>query len=107
MIFDEGNSSDRIIQAVDEGLMSLGSSARRVIYYILDRRFQLRPEGIPENLQLSHNALQALPGEGAKVAEKTIAISLYKSLGLSLEEHSDWTLVDYVNHANKIVRDSK
>jgi hypothetical protein len=57
MIFDEGNSSDRIIQAVDEGLMSLGSSARRVIYYILDRRFQLRPADIPENLQLSHTTL--------------------------------------------------
>jgi hypothetical protein len=107
LAFDERDFSNRIVKAVDEGLTVLGQTAAQVIYHYLYTRFQIQPEDVPENLHLFHDALQAMLGEGSRVVEKMIAISLYRGLGLNLEEHPDWLLVDYVNQANKTIRNGK
>jgi hypothetical protein len=40
-------------------------------------------------------------GAGAKVIEKQIAKNLYSRLDLDFTEHSNWTIVEYFDHAKK------
>jgi hypothetical protein len=72
---------------------------RSAIYERLERSYQIRREEIPERLEVFHHALQDLLGASVKVMEKLIAKNYYSRLGLNFPEHQNWTLVDYVNHA--------
>jgi hypothetical protein len=92
--------ADSLVQAVDEALLVPGEIVRAPIYERVKRRYQVRREEIPEKLETFHQALQELLGAGGKVMERLIARNLYRRLGLCFEKHDDWTLVDYVNHAN-------
>jgi len=88
-----------LLDAIDFGLLALGEIVRKAIYERIESRYRVRREEIPEKLETFHNALQELMGTGAKVVRKLIAKNLYNRLGLNFTEHEDWTLLDYVNHA--------
>lgn len=88
-----------LFQAIDQGLAVPGEIVRAAIYERVERSYQLKREDIPEKLGSFHLALQDLLGAGAKVMEKLIAKNYYSRLGLNFPEHQNWTLVDYVNHA--------
>lgn len=45
-------------------------------------------------------------GAGAKVITRLIAKKLYNKLGFDFKGHEDWTLVNYVDHAKKLLADS-
>lgn len=93
--------SETVLQAVDDGLLVPGEIVRQAIYERIERSYQLTREEIPEKLAIFQEALQDLLGEAANVMEKVIAKNLYSSLGLDFVEDANWTLVDYVDHANK------
>lgn len=93
--------TDALLRAVDQGLLVPGEIVRAAIYEGIERSYHVRREEISEKLETSHRALQDLLGGGAKVMEKLIAMNLYRRLGLSLTEHENWTLVDYVNDAKR------
>ena len=64
---------EKIIQCVDEGLQVFGESVKHVIYFYLERYFQLKKTEIPENPETFCNAINSLFGEnGAKLIEKSI-----------------------------------
>jgi hypothetical protein len=90
-----------VLEAVDYGLAVLGETARQGIYSYIGMKYQVKREEIPEKLDVFHKASSGLFGAGAGVVEKLIARRLYSKLGLGFEEHEDWTLVEYVNHAKK------
>jgi len=93
-----------LLQAVDEGLLILGESVRQAIYFHIERNFQVKREQIHERIEDFHRALEGLLGGGTRVIEKLIAKKLYTRLSLNFEEHRDWTLIDYVNHAKKSLK---
>jgi hypothetical protein len=88
-----------LLEAVDEGLLVLGSSVRDTVYYHVEKISGLRREKIPERLEEFHKALTSLFGAGAKMIEKLIVTRLYSRLGLNFEEYEEWTIVDYANYA--------
>jgi len=90
-----------VLEAVDYGLAVLGETVRQAIYSHIGMKYQVKREEIPEKLDVFCRASGGLFGAGAKVVEKLIARRLYSKLGLSFEEHENWTLVEYVNHAKK------
>jgi hypothetical protein len=90
-----------LLQAVDDALLVPGEIVRAAIYDRIERDCQIGREEIPEKLELLHKALQQLLGVAAKVMEKLIAKNLYRRLNLDFNEHENWTLVDYVDHAEK------
>jgi len=95
---------ESLLQAVDDGLLTLGKIARAAIYERVHASYQVKHEEIPEKLLIFHKALQDLLGSGAKTVEKLIAKNLYNRLGLKFTQHDSWTLIDYANHARTVER---
>jgi len=88
-----------VLDAVDHGLLALGSVVRETIYWRIEESHQVKREEIPEKLDSFHKALQQLLGRGAGVISYLIAKNLYTRLDLKFTQHENWTLVDYVHNA--------
>lgn len=93
--------SEALLQAVDESFGVPGELVRAAIYERLEKSYQLKREEIPDKLPTFQKALEDLLASAAKVMERLIAKSLHSRLGLNFEEHPNWTLLDYVDHAKK------
>jgi len=101
---DDAEFRDALLKAVDYGLLVLGEIVRKAIYERLEGYHQIKRGEIPEKLESFHVALAGLFRRRGSVVERLIARKLYSKLRLKFEEHQNWTLVDYVNHAKKAVR---
>jgi len=91
-----------LIEAVDSGLLILGESARKSIYFHLDRDFSLQKQKIPENPEALENALESIFGVGALVIEISILKNLTAKLGLEFEERKSFNFTDSVNKVRKM-----
>ena len=89
-------------EAVDHGLLILGESARKSIYFHLDQDYSLQREKIPENPEALENALENIFGVGALVIEISIVKNLASKLGLKFEEKKSFNFVDSVNRVRKM-----
>ncbi|MFQ6065637.1 MAG: hypothetical protein ACE5L6_09240 [Candidatus Bathyarchaeia archaeon] len=98
------NFKKSLLRAVEEGLLTLGESPRKVIYYYLKTKFQLKREDIPEKAEQFDKALNSIFGPGAEVIERYIVKDLYQRLKLNLEEKKDFKFVDYVREAQLSLR---
>jgi hypothetical protein len=98
---DSARFRETLLEAIDDALLVPGEIVRSAIYDCIEKRHRIKREEIPEKVELFHKSLQQLLGGSAKVIEKLIAKSLYRKLGLNFNEHKDWTLLDYINHAKK------
>jgi len=92
------------LKAVDEGLSALGEGIAQAIYYHIEKKHGIKREQILDRPEVFHRALGSLFGSGAIVVEKLISKGLCTTVGISYEEHEDWSLVDFVKFAKKIVR---
>ena len=92
-----------VLEAVDYGLAALGETVRQAIYSYIEMKYQVKRQEVPEKLDVFRKASGGLFGAGAKVVEKLIVRKLYSKLGLSFEEHENWTLVEYVDDVKKRV----
>jgi len=90
-----------LLEAVDEGLLALGESARRAIYWHLERRGSIRRDEIPDRPGDFAEALRAIFGEGADVLLRVAARRLYGKLGLAFEERAGWGFQEYAEHARE------
>jgi len=95
-----------LLCAADEGLAVLGQSCKHAMYYHVMRRCGVTRELIHEQIESFQRALNDLFGAGAKVITRLIAKKLYNKLGFDFKGHEDWTLVNYVDHAKKLLADS-
>jgi hypothetical protein len=102
-IGDSREFSKLLLDAVDHALLVLGETARLAIYDCVESSYQIRREEIPEKLEAVHGALTDLLGKGGNMVERVAAENLYKSLHLTFEPNEDWTLIDYVNHAKRVM----
>lgn len=97
---------ETLLRAVDYGLLPLGETPRKAIYYHLKRRFQLEREDIPEEPEEFARALNSIFGPGAEIVEEFIVKDLYGRLELNFEKR-DFEFADYVKQAQESVSGKK
>ncbi len=87
-----------LIQAVDEGLSSLGESSRHAVYFYLEKKFDLKKQEIPDKIKIFADAIEKIFGSGADFLELLIMKNLYEKVGgiLKLRESNDFAFVEYV-----------
>ena len=96
-----------IIQAVDEGLSSLGESSKQVIYFHLERSFDIKREDIPDRIGAFAQAMENIFGAGAGCLEVLIMQRLYEKVGGALEwdKSKGFSLIEYVTVAKQSFRE--
>ena len=90
-----------LLEVVDEGLLILGESARKSIYFHLQSTYSLAREDIPNKPDVFAEGLRKIFGAGAKVIEESIVKILYSKLEIEYEERKNTCFVDYLNDARK------
>jgi hypothetical protein len=90
-----------LLEAVEEGLSSLGDSPKQAIFFHLETSFEISKDNIPTNLTEFSKALEKIFGPGALYLEKLIVKRLYEKLGLEFEEVKNWDFLEYVNNARE------
>lgn len=77
--------SKLLLEAVEEGLSSLGDSPKQAIFFHLENSFKIDKDNIPVNLTEFAKALENIFGPGASYIEKLILKRLYEKLDLEFE----------------------
>ena len=93
-IVTEMKSSDlpfqgMLLEAVDEGLSSLGDSSKLAIYFHLEKTFDIKKCDIPNRIDEFTSAIEAIFGQGAKLLQIQIMKNLHKKLGNTFEYVSE------------------
>jgi len=89
------------IEAVDEGLETLGESGKQMIFFHLDKTYSVKRDEIPKKAEAFARGLEKIFGAGASVLEKLIIKSLCSKLGLKYEDVESRPFVGYVNHVRE------
>lgn len=97
------NFEKLLMEAVDEGLSSVGESPRRAIYFHLERSFDIKKEEIPKKVEVFEDAIEKIFGFGADFLEILIMKRLFEKIGgaFELKEASDFAFSEYVNMAKQ------
>jgi len=74
-----------LLEAIDENLASLGDSAKQVIYFHLESRFQIKKQEIPNKVDEFAAAIEKILGEGAKLLEIQIIKWLHEKAHCSFK----------------------
>jgi len=69
-----------LIEAVDEALSSLGYSAKKTIYYYLEKRYSITLADIPDKTAEFTTAIEKLLGPGAKIIQIRIMEELFQKV---------------------------
>lgn len=98
-MLQKSNFEKLLMEAIDEGLFSVGESPRRAIYFHLEKSFDIRKEDIPKKIEVFEDAIEKIFGFGADFLEVLIMKRLYEKIGgvFELEEASDFAFSEYVN----------
>ena len=70
-----------LLEAVDDGLSSLGSIAKQAVYIHLKKKFNINKEDIPNRFDEFTAAIEEIFGVGAQLIEIQIMKNLYEKVG--------------------------
>jgi len=92
-----------VLEAIDEGLSSLGESSKQAIYFHLERTFDIRREEIPDRMSAFSQAIENIFGAGAGCLEILIMQRLYEKVGgvLRWDKSKGFSFVEYVTIAKR------
>lgn len=92
------NFEKLLLEAVDEGLSSLGESSKQAIYFHLEKGFNIKKQEIPFKIEAFASAIEKIFGLGANFLEILIMKRLYEKLGgvFEWEEPTDFVFAEYV-----------
>jgi len=92
-----------LLEAVDDGLSSLGDSAKYAIYFHLEKTFNINRRNIPSKIEEFADAIEKIFGFGAKPIEVLIMRRLYEKVGGVVEypEHKELVFAEYVAAARQ------
>lgn len=83
---------ERILECVDCGLEALGENVRRVVYYHVEKTFQLKKNDIPARPEVFEQAIISIFGEkGAKTIEELIIQKMRKTFKLRQRSKQTFT----------------
>jgi hypothetical protein len=77
-----------LLEAVDDGLASIGESSKQAIYFHLERGFNIQKQEIPRKIEAFILAVEKIFGIGANFLEALILKGLYEKTGLKGKEES-------------------
>lgn len=63
-----------LLQAIDEALMVLGESGRKIVYFHVENKYLIKTQDIPENPELFILAVKALLGVGGGTYIETLVL---------------------------------
>jgi len=97
------NFEKLLLEAVDEGLSSLGQSSKQAIYFHLEKSFNIKRQEIPCNLEVFADAIEKIFGSGADFLEILIMKRLHEKTGetFELREPADFAFIEYVATAKR------
>jgi len=101
MVEKEKEFEKLFIEAVDEGLETLGESGKHMIFFHLDKSYSVKRHDILKKPEAFARGLEKIFGAGASVLESLIVKSLYSKLGLEYEDVKSLPFVDSVNHVRE------
>ena len=95
---------DLLLEAIDEGLSSLGESGKHAIYTFLKGSFQIDKQDIPYRLEEFVDAIEKIFGLGAKFLEILIMKRIHDKIGQVFrydKEPQDLVFMEYVEAARQ------
>lgn len=89
-----------LLEAVDEGLSSLGESPKQAIYFHLEKSFNVKRQEIPHKIETFASAIEKIFGSGANLIEILIMKRLYEKVGpdVKLQGSRNFTFTEYVTN---------
>lgn len=103
------NFEKLLLEAVDEGLSSLGEPSKQAIYFHLEKRFNIKKKEIPYKIETFAKAIEKIFGLGANFLEILVMKRLYEKTGEVFEWHesTEFTFTKYVAVAKRVFREKK
>jgi hypothetical protein len=74
------NFEELLLEAIDEGLSSLGETCKQALYFYLEKNFRLNKREIPFRIEDFTEAIENIFGVGAKVLQIRIMKNLFKKM---------------------------
>lgn len=71
-----------LLESIDQALNVIGDSAKKILYFHIDKQFSLKPEAFAEKPELFILATKQILGVGAKMVESLILNNLCKKLAI-------------------------
>lgn len=98
-----------LLEAVDEGLASLGESSKQAIYFHIERSFNVKKKEIPHKIEAFAKAIEKIFGLGANFLEMLIVKKLYEKIEGVFEWHesTEFTFTRYVAVAKRVFREKE
>lgn len=92
-----------LLEAVDEGLSSLGESSKLAVYFHLQENFDVKKEEISRNVEAFADAMEKIFGQGANYLEILIMKRLHEKIqgAPKLEDSADFTFAEYIASARR------
>ena len=93
-----------LLEAVDEGLSSLGDSSEQAIYFHLEKTFKISKKDIPNKIDEFASAIERIFGFGARFLEIQIMRRLYEKVGHAFTyfpEQEDLVFAEYIAAARE------
>jgi hypothetical protein len=92
-----------LLEAVDEGLSSLGESSKQAIYFHLENGFNLKKLEIPGKIEDFAYGIEKIFGVGASFLEILIMKCIHEKVGLTVQLHQsdDFAFLEYVAAAKQ------
>lgn len=92
-----------LLEAVDEGLSSLGEPSKQAIYFHLERGFNIKKQEIPYRVEAFVKAIEKIFGLGANFLEILIMKRLYEKIGrvFELQESTELVFTKYIAAARR------
>ena len=92
-----------LLEAVDEGLSSMGESSKQAIYFHLERGFNIKRQEIPCKIKAFEQSIEKIFGLGANFLEALIMKRIHEKTGRHSKQHRsrDFTFTEYVVTARR------
>jgi ribosomal protein L23 len=93
-----------LLEAIDEGMSSLCSSSKQIIYSLLENTFNIKRQDIPHKIEEFADAIEKIFGLGAKVLETLIMERLNEKVGQIIgypQEKKELIFTEYVMAARR------
>ena len=85
---------------INESLKNIGKGFDSVVYYVLNQKYNVKEEEIPEHIAEFSNCLQTVFGkEGRMFIEKIITMNLYIKIRESYDRVQEKQFIKRVEHA--------
>lgn len=109
LILSKNKFERLLLEAVDEGLSSLGEPSKQAIYFHLEKSFNIKKEETSYKTEFFKETIEKIFGLGANFLEILIMKRLYEKIGGAFEcnESTDFAFTEYLAVAKRNFQEKK